>query len=228
MHRREFLRTAGGVTAAGAGAAAATPAAAQEDGDGGDGGDGGQQGPIDYGGWFEDVPYWEGDGSTVDATGQEEASVAVGAGAGLQFGPAAIHVDPGTTVVWEWTGNGGGHNVVAQDVPDGVESFSSGSAVSAEGTTFEFTFETEGIHTYYCNPHLGRGMKGAVAVGEVPRKAVSSGPPTRTEPDPNEMGVPIRAHYVGIATILMIVSSFVFTFFLLKYGESPNVEGGNN
>jgi len=215
VSRRGFLRTAAG----GAAVASVTgTAAGQENG-----------GTPDFGGYLDNVENF--DGSVVDATGQDEATVEVGVdanGGAFGFGPAAVHVDNGATVKWEWTGNGGGHNVVAQDVPDGVESFSSGSAVSAEGTTFEFTFETEGIHTYYCNPHLGRGMKGAVAVGEVPRKAVSSGPPTRTEPDPNEMGVPIRAHYVGIATILMIVSSFVFTFFLLKYGESPNVEGGNN
>jgi halocyanin-like protein len=226
MNRREFLRTAGGVTAAGA--AAAGPAAAQENGSG-DGG-GGQQGPIDYGDWFGDVPYWDGDGSTVDATGQEEVSVTVGGNpnGGYSFIPAAIHVDPGTTVLWEWSGEGGAHNVVSRDVPDGAESFDSGNPVSTEGTTFEHAFETDGIHTYYCNPHLGQGMKGAVAVGEVPRKAVSSGPPTRTEPNPSEMGVPIQAHWVGIATILMLVASFVFTFFLLKYGESPNAKGGNN
>jgi halocyanin-like protein len=226
MNRREFLRTAGGATAAGA--AAAGPAAAQENGSG-DGG-GGQQGPIDYGDWFGDVPYWDGDGSTVDATGQEEVSVTVGGNpnGGYSFIPAAIHVDPGTTVLWEWSGEGGAHNVISQDVPDGAESFDSGNAVSTEGTTFEHTFETDGIHTYYCNPHLGQGMKGAIAVGEVPRKAVSSGPPTRTEPNPSEMGVPIQAHWVGIATILMLVASFVFTFFLLKYGESPNAKGGNN
>jgi hypothetical protein len=42
------------------------------------------------------------------------------------------------------------------------------------------------------------------------------------------MGVPIQAHFVGIATILAIIVSLVFTFFMLKYGESPHASGGNN
>jgi halocyanin-like protein len=234
MNRREFLLTAGG-TATAASAAAGT-AAAQDGGNetGGNetgGGGGGNTGPIDYGDWFSDVPYWESsEASTVDATGQEEVTVTVGGDVnnGWSFLPAAVYVDPGTTVLWEWTGEGGGHNVVSDSVPEGAEQFSSGSPVGEAGTTYELTFETEGIYTYYCNPHLGNGMKGAVAVGNVPRQAAQTGPPTRTEPDPNHMGVPIQAHFVGAATILAIVASLVFTFFLLKYGESPNTKGGNN
>ena len=36
------------------------------------------------------------------------------------------------------------------------------------------------------------------------------------------MGVPIQAHWVGIATILAIMSSLMFTFYVLKYGESAH------
>ncbi|MFB6173819.1 MAG: halocyanin, partial [Halobacteriales archaeon] len=42
------------------------------------------------------------------------------------------------------------------------------------------------------------------------------------EVNPEEMGVPFQAHYVGIAAILGILLSLIFTFFVLKYGESPN------
>jgi hypothetical protein len=42
------------------------------------------------------------------------------------------------------------------------------------------------------------------------------------------MGVPFQAHFVGIATILAVTLSLVFTFSLLKYGESANTKGGNN
>ncbi|EMA48059.1 halocyanin hcpE [Halococcus salifodinae DSM 8989] len=48
------------------------------------------------------------------------------------------------------------------------------------------------------------------------------------EPNPEEMGVPFQAHFVGIATILMMVVSVIYTFFTLKYGESPHAKGGNN
>jgi hypothetical protein len=47
------------------------------------------------------------------------------------------------------------------------------------------------------------------------------------EADPKHMGVPIQAHFVGIATVLAIIVSLVFTFFQLKYGESPHAKGGD-
>ena len=96
----------------------------------------------------------------VDARGFESVVVAVGADRGLSFGPAAIHVDAGTSVSWVWTGRGGAHNVVAED-----ESFGSGSLDSEEGTAFGYTFERTGLTRYYCLPHKGSGMKGAVLVG---------------------------------------------------------------
>ncbi len=112
-----------------------------------------------YGGYLEGAMNY--DGRTADYTGEDSVTVNVGAGSGLAFGPAAINVDPGTEVTWEWTGQGGAHNVVAED-----ESFRSGSTVSEEGTTFSHTFESEGVFQYYCNPHKASGMKGVVAVGD--------------------------------------------------------------
>ncbi len=102
------------------------------------------------------------DGSITDRTGQDGVSVAVGAegnGGGFAFGPAAIGIETGTTVVWEWTGMGGLHNVVAED-----GTFDSGDPVSDPGTTFEFTFTETGTWLYFCNPHKALGMKGAVVV----------------------------------------------------------------
>ena len=112
----------------------------------------------DFGGYLDDVPGFE--GGAAPRRGQEEVGVDVGAGdGGLQFSPVAIHVDAGTTVVWEWTGNGA-HNVVSE--ADEFESERTGE----EGFTFEYTFEEAGIHRYYCDPHKGQGMKGAVVVGD--------------------------------------------------------------
>jgi hypothetical protein len=68
-------------------------------------------------------------------------------------------------------------------------------------------------------------MIGALAIGsDVPTAAAGGG--AAEEVDPEHMGVPIQAHWVGIATILMIISSLMFTFFLLKYGESAHTKGG--
>jgi len=64
-------------------------------------------------------------GIDVDRTGQEAMTIEVGAegnGGALAFGPAAVQVDPGTTVVREWTGEGGQHNVVVRDEGADAES----------------------------------------------------------------------------------------------------------
>lgn len=124
-----------------------------------------------YGDWLADVPNYDG---THDYRGRDEVTVAVGAGEnGLVFGPAAILVDPGTTVVWEWTGAGGAHNVVADD-----GTFDSGETVGEAGHTFEYTFAdaTAGdVFAYLCTPHQAVGMKGVVAVGEVDDQLVMPG-----------------------------------------------------
>lgn len=108
-----------------------------------------------YGGWFSGATNFEG---TVDRTDQETVTVAVGANSGLDFAPPAVRITPGTTVVWEWTGQGGQHNVVEET---GV--FESDYHLE-EGATFEYTFEEAGIYRYYCTPHRGSGMLGAVDV----------------------------------------------------------------
>jgi halocyanin-like protein len=114
---------------------------------------------IDYGGWFDDTDNFDG---TVDMRGESSVTVTVGAegnGGAFAFDPPAIHVDPGTTVTWEWTGEGGEHNVAPDD-----GNFGSGEPTSSG--THEHTFETEGIHLYLCEPHDSLGMRGAVVAGD--------------------------------------------------------------
>ncbi|MGM0447380.1 MAG: halocyanin domain-containing protein [Methanobacteriota archaeon] len=146
MSRRGFFRAGAAGAAVAAGVAAGSGTAAAQ-----------------YDGWLDDVSNYEG---TRDLRGESEVTVSVGAGEnGLLFDPPAILVDSGTTVVWEWTGEGGGHNVVEED-----GTFESGEAVAEEGETFEYTFEDAGegdVFRYVCEPHEGAGMKGAVAVGDV-------------------------------------------------------------
>jgi len=129
-----------------------------------------------YDGWLDDVDNYDG---THDYRGEAEVRVEVGTGNGLLFGPAAILIDPGTTVVWEWTGEGGGHNVVAND-----ETFDSGDPVPDEGTTFEHTFDDaeEGeAFNYVCTPHEAVGMKGIVAIGDVDDDLVTPDGEAQTE-----------------------------------------------
>jgi halocyanin-like protein len=208
MKRRDFLRAAGGSAAAATAATAAQPATAAE----GDGGGGGGKRP-DWGGWLDGI-----DGGFKDARGQKEVTVKVGAqgnGGAFAFEPAGLWVDTGTTVKWEWTGQGGGHNVVAESGPASLDS---GSAVSSSGVHYEHTFEKGGITTYYCDPHRSLDMKGAVAVGDEVSTAAAGG----GQQPVHELGVPIQAHWVGIGAILGIVGVINYTFYVLKYGESPN------
>jgi halocyanin-like protein len=158
--RRKLLTTLGAT-------AVATVAGCSEDGpvDGGNDTNGGNGNTTntdyideepDYGGWFDDVSNYEG---TVDMTGESEVTVMNGTGdIGQQFDPPAIAVDAGTTVVWEWTGQGGSHNVVGENADFESE------LTSEEGFTFEQTFEESGVTKYFCRPHRAGGMKGAVYV----------------------------------------------------------------
>jgi len=102
------------------------------------------------------------DGTVADMTGQDEIAVDVGAegnGGGFAFAPPAVRVDAGTTVVWEWTGEGGLHNVVAED-----GTFDSGEPVADPDAIFEFTLSESGTYLYFCEPHKSLGMKGGVVV----------------------------------------------------------------
>jgi halocyanin-like protein len=111
----------------------------------------------DYGDFMDDVPNYEG---TLDLRGEEDVAVEVGAGDdGLLFEPPAVMVDPGTEVIWEWTGEGGEHNVVSES----GEEFES-DTTDEEGFTFEHTFEEPGVTEYVCEPHEAQGKKGVVAV----------------------------------------------------------------
>ena len=104
---------------------------------------------------------------TVDYTGREEVTVSVGAGVdGLLFDPPAVLVDPGTTVVWEWTGAGGVHGV-AHEPGDGEPVFESEvvEVVGDAGHTFSHEFQDRATFRYYCPSYRSADMKGVVAVG---------------------------------------------------------------
>jgi len=210
------MRAAGGSTAAGATVGAAGPAAAA----GGEDGEGGKTVPA-FGAYLDDANGYSED-SIVDARGEDSVTVDVGAGSGgIAFDPAAIWISPGTTVTWEWTGEGGGHNVVANSGPAGLDS---GSPKGSGTYEYEVTDEDAGITTYFCSPHESQGMKGGVAVGDDVETTTLAGANVK---EPIEFGVDIHEHWVGVTVVLMMSVSMVFTFFTLKYGESPHASGGN-
>ena len=154
--RRTFLKSAGGILSitAVAGCLSGNDDEPQPEDRNDDGGVSDDE--YDFDGWLDDAAGYDG---VHDYTGESEVTVRNGAGSsGMEYDPVAIVVDPGTTVVWEWTGDGGVHTVTEDD---GL--FDSGLE-SEEGVTFEYTFEEDGIYRYYCEPHVNVGQKGAVVV----------------------------------------------------------------
>lgn len=157
LNRRTFMRSSAAVTAVGLLAGCG-------------GSDGGESTPEPEPTEASDVPAeveeylsetTNFEGAVQDETGAGTVEVNVGAegnGGNFAFTPAAIRVDAGTTVRWVWTGQGGLHNVVDED-----GAFES-KQVGEEGFELEHTFEEAGTTLYFCTPHKGLGMKGAVIV----------------------------------------------------------------
>lgn len=105
-------------------------------------------------------------GGTADFTGENSVSVVCGGGPeGMTYEPAAIAIDSGTTVVWEWAGVGGAHDVVEGRPTDADHLFES-DLVAEEGFTFEYTFDDPGTYEYHCTPHESMGKRGGVYVVE--------------------------------------------------------------
>jgi len=168
MGRRTILK-ATGVTMTGTAVAGCSSGAQTGNGDGNsggtptenddaDGGSDGGSGSESFGGWMDDVKNYD---SVADATEQSEVTVQVGTegnGGNFAFDPAAIRISTGTTVVWEWTGEGGSHNVKADD-----GSFES-ELTDEAGHTFEHAFDSEGTYKYICVPHEAMGMKGIIVI----------------------------------------------------------------
>lgn len=104
------------------------------------------------------------DGDVTDLTGDDTVTIDVGAGdEGLAFGPPAFRIDAGTTVVWEWTGEGGEHNVVPATGSD-FDDFGDDETVDAADHSIEDTFDESGVGLYLCEPHRAVGMHGGFIV----------------------------------------------------------------
>ncbi|WP_121822134.1 plastocyanin/azurin family copper-binding protein [Halostella salina] len=214
MNRRDFLKTASGVTGTAAVASAAPPAVAQE---------GGQENETTTAG---------NDTSGNESAGNETAGGG-GAGGGSEtvqltgdnvFDPAELYIAPGTTVTFEWTG--GNHNIIVDSQPSDAN-WEGHQPIEGPGTTHEHTFEVLGDYNYYCSPHQSLGMEGVIHVTESGQNPAAAGGGGGGEVDPHELGVPFQAHYVGIATLLAVFVSLVFSFYVLKYGESPHASSPN-
>lgn len=176
--RRGFLRTFAGGAAAAAMLSPVSP-----------------QAPLEVDRYLSDTSNYN--GRVRDLRSQREVTVRVGGegnGGNFAFEPPAIRVDSGATVVWEWTGQGGSHNVVNEG-----GAFDSGSPMAEAGTTFEHTFNDEDTFLYHCGPHETLGMKGAIVVGDINQATDTGGTNDAATNDLTIDGSPPASAQVGDA-----------------------------
>jgi plastocyanin len=221
MKRRDFLRTASGVSGAAAAVGAASAGAAAEDQ--------GRSGAPNNTTTTMGAPNGTESANNTTAGGGAPAGptkeVVVGPGGSLVYDPESLTIANGTTVNFVWDSDN--HNIVVDSQPEGAnwEGTSGGSSKTYDtGHEYSHTFTTNGEYAYFCQPHVGAGMEATITVQD---SVSAGGGGGGKEQDPEHMGVPFQAHFVGLATILAIVSSLLFTFYTLKYGESANTAAPN-
>lgn len=98
----------------------------------------------------------------------ETKVVKMGSDSGLlAFVPQKTTICSGDSVTWI-NNKGGPHNVVFDEdaIPGGVdqEKISQYDQMGEEEESFTMKFETKGDYAYYCEPHRGAGMNGALIV----------------------------------------------------------------
>ena len=192
MSRRGFIAAAAGTATV---AAASGTAAAEE--------------VPDWSAYLDDARNFD-PNEVDDRRGEDEVTVAVGAGdEGLAFDPAALWIDPGTNVVFEWTGEGGAHNVETFEGPADMLS----ETVGDEGFIYEFEFteDHEGLTEYKCAPHEAQGMKGGIAVGD----GVDTVDLTDAGP---AVQIPDQALALTVATLIAMGTTLGLGYFFMKYG----------
>lgn len=164
-----------------------------------------------FDGWMDDVDNYDG---IVDERGSDDISVVVGAegnNGNFAFEPPAVRIDPGTTIIWEWNGLGGAHNVNAMEGGD----FES-DLTEQEGFTFSHTFEETGIVKYQCDPHAGLGMKGVVIVGD---QEIGTEAPAPTGPEGESAERPLPGDDIGAILIGVILGTAGLAAFAVLANE---------
>jgi len=221
MKRRDFLRAASVPAAATTASATAGLGAAQETETSG----GTATGTATGTGTGNETGTGTGTaGDSGGGGGGPTEEVIVGPGGSLVFEPGTeepLQIAPGTTVEFVWDSDN--HNVVVESQPEGAN-WEGHEPLENTGFTYSHTFETLGTYEYYCEPHRSAGMVASIEVVENPDAGGGGG----GEKELHDLGVPIHAHWVGAATILGILVTVIFTFYILKYGESPHTGTGRN
>lgn len=165
----------------------------------GDGGSGSDSERPSFDGWLDGTDNYDG---VADRRGESEVTVQVGAmgnGGKFAFEPAAIRVDPGTVVRWEWVGTAGAYDVVDETVGYASEQ------VRGTGHEFALAFDGDGLSTYECTNYGDRGMRGVVLVGEGPVDALT---PTGVAAAAGATGLLAAAGAAGLRLHLQTMSQY--------------------
>ena len=147
----------------------------------------------------------------ITSTGALAATVEVQAALAQTFTPMDVTIEVGDTVNWTMlTSTGPAHNVVEVDQTDYNSNtdnpnggFNSGLAGAVP--SFQFTFNTEGVFYYICQPHILTSMKGTVTVNATPA--------------PSPTPIPTLTQWGLIAMTLLLFG--VGAFILRRHGPSP-------
>ncbi|RYJ12877.1 halocyanin domain-containing protein [Halogeometricum borinquense] len=135
-----------------------------------------------FDGWLAGTGNYDG---IEDHRGESEVTIEVGAtgnGGEFAFEPAAIHIDPGTVVRWEWVGTAGAYDVMDEQV--GYAS----DQLRGTGHEYALAFDGDGLSKYECTKYGDKGMRGVVLVGDGPVDVLTP------------QGVGVAAGTVGLAT----------------------------
>jgi plastocyanin len=98
-----------------------------------------------------------------------------------QFNAATITLTAGDTAHWAWFSNPLGHTVVSFAQTGGVPDWQS-PVLNGSGQSFDHTFTTPGVFTYYCSIHALRSdadpanIDASLALGKMVGKIVVSAP----------------------------------------------------
>ena len=82
------------------------------------------------------------------------------------YKPDIVYIQPGQTVGFT---NMTSHNSKAMVVPEGAEKWE-----GALGENIQVTLDKEGVYGYVCVPHIGFGMVGVIAVGNVTQEMIDA------------------------------------------------------
>ena len=82
------------------------------------------------------------------------------------YKPDIVYIQPGQTVGFT---NMTSHNSKAMIAPEGADKWE-----GSLGENIQVTLEKEGVYGYVCVPHIGFGMVGVIAVGNVTQEMIDA------------------------------------------------------